>query len=75
MGKFINNNDIRNNNINNDTTEQHSEYSDHIYVAESKSKEQLYDRNNPIVKMILIILGSIAFFGTLYYILTAIGII
>lgn len=69
MGKFINNNDKKNN----IETGPHSEYSDHIYVAESDSKELLFDRNNPIVRMILLVLGSIAILGTLYYILTALG--
>lgn len=55
--------------------EQHSEYSDHIYVGESKSKEQLYDRNNPIVKTILIVLGLFVLIGSLYYILTGLGVI
>ena len=55
--------------------DEHNEYSDHIYVAESNSKEFLFDRNNPIVKIILIGLGLVALIGSIYYILTGIGII
>lgn len=55
--------------------ENHSEYSDHIYVKESSNKEQLYDRNNPFVKIILLILGLIAVFGTAYYVVTGLGLI
>ncbi len=69
MSKFINKN--VDNSIH--SNEPHSEYSDHIYVAESESKEQLYDRNNPIVKIILIAVGSVAVIGTIYYLLTALG--
>lgn len=58
-----------------DANEEYSEYSDHIYVGESQSKEQLYDRNNPIVKTILLILGIVAVLGTIYYILSGMGII
>lgn len=54
------NSDLNNNN--------NSEYSDHIHVEESKAKEQLYDRNNPLVKSILIVLGLVAIVGTIYYI-------
>ena len=71
MSKFINNNST-NNNVENGP---HSEYSDHIYVEESRGKEQLYDRNNPLVRIILLVLGAVAFFGTLYYILMALGTI
>ena len=53
----------------------HSDYSDHIYVKESASKEQLYDRNNPIVRIILLVLGLIAVIGTIYYVGTGLGII
>lgn len=59
----------------NKSINQQSEYSDHIYVGESKSKEQLYDRNNPIVKTILIVLGLFVLIGSLYYILTGLGVI
>ncbi len=59
----------------NSSSDQHSEYSDHIYVEESKSKEQLYDRNNPIVKTILIVLGLFVLIGSLYYILSGLGVI
>lgn len=70
MSKFINNsNDTDTNDI------VHSEYSDHIYVKESDSKEVLFDRNNPIVKIMLIVIGGIAFLGTLYYIMVAIGVL
>lgn len=60
---------------NSNDKEEHNEYSDHIYVAESNSKELLFDRNNPIVKMILLVLGLIAVIGTLYYVLTGLGVI
>ena len=53
----------------------HSEYSDHIYVKENPNQEQLYDRNNPLVKAILLFFGLIAVIGTLYYVLTGFGII
>lgn len=45
-----------------------SEYSDYIHVDESPGKEKLYDRNNPLVKFILLVLGMIAIFGTVFYI-------
>ena len=64
--KFINNNTEES-----DNSGIHSEYSDHIYVGESKSKEVLYDRNNPIVRIILLVLGSVAVLGTIYYIIQA----
>lgn len=64
--KFINNNKEVN-----DNSSVHSEYSDHIYVEESKSKEVLYDRNNPIVRIILLVLGSVAVLGTIYYVIQA----
>lgn len=57
------------------SSEEHNEYSNHIYVGESESKEQLYDRNNPVVKTILLILGVVAVLGTIYYVLSGIGII
>lgn len=70
MSKFINNkNDEEIENA------EHSEYSDHIYVKESDSKEVLFDRNNPLVRIILLVLGGFAFLGTLYYILLALGTI
>lgn len=56
---------IDNSELDNDNN---SEYSDHIHVEESKAKEQLYDRNNPLVKSILIVLGLVAIVGTIYYI-------
>lgn len=68
------NNDIYNfskgidNGKNSDLDNNNSEYSDHIHVEESKAKEQLYDRNNPLVKSILIVLGLVAIVGTIYYI-------
>lgn len=58
-----------------DSSKDQSEYSDHIYVGESHSKENLYDRNNPAVKVILLILGVVAVIGTVYYVLSGIGII
>lgn len=67
--------DIYNFERNISSKEEQGEYSNHIYVGESNSKEQLYDRKNPIVRMILLILGLIAFIGTIYYVLTGIGII
>lgn len=71
MSKFINKNTNVNNNVN--SNEPHSEYSDHIYVKESENKEVLYDRNNPIVKTILLALGLVAFLGVIYYIFVALG--
>ncbi len=50
--------------------ENQSDYSDHIHVNESPSKEVLYDRNNPFVKILLIILGSISILGCIYYVWT-----
>lgn len=80
--KFIqedlnNNSDIYNfeKGISSNSREEHGEYSDHIYVAESENKETLFDRNNPVVKMILLVLGLIAVIGTVYYVLTGIGTI
>lgn len=69
MSKFINNNSEQDNNV------PHNEYSDHIYVKESENQEILYDRNNPLVKIILLVLGSVAILGTIYYILLALGTI
>ena len=70
MSKFINDNSGNNAVSNN---EPHSEYSDHIYVKESDSKEVLFDRNNPLVKMILLALGLVSFLGVLYYVFVALG--
>ncbi len=58
-----------------DTEEEHNEYSNHIYVSESPNKERLYDRNNPLVRIILWLLGLFAAIGSIYYILTGLGII
>ena len=71
MSKFINNNSGKNDVVN--SNEPHSEYSDHIYVKESDSKEVLFDRNNPLVKMILLALGLVSFLGVLYYVFVALG--
>lgn len=49
-------------------TDNSNEYSDQIVVGNSKAKEEMLDRNNPIVKGILIVLGLVAVIGTLYYI-------
>lgn len=69
MSKFIsNNNDI-------DENVPHNEYSDHIYVKKSGNEEQLYDRNNPLVRIILLVLGGVAIVGTIYYVLLALGTI
>lgn len=80
--KFIQE-DLNNNDIYNfekgisskESNEEHSQYSDHIYVADKESKELLFDRNNPVVKLILFVLGSIAVVGTIYYVLIGLGII
>lgn len=45
-----------------------NEYSDHIHVKESPGKEQLFDRNNPFVRILLAIMGLIVVLGTAYYI-------
>lgn len=44
------------------------EYSDQIYVNESKGKEVMFDRKNPLVRLILLVLGLVAVIGTIYYI-------
>ncbi len=44
------------------------EYSDQIYVNESKGKEAMFDRRDPLVRLILLILGLVAVIGTIYYI-------
>lgn len=62
----ITSNDKKDVKINN--PEERSEYSDHIHVDESPGKEKLYDRNNPLVKFVLLVLGMIALFGTIFYI-------
>lgn len=44
------------------------DYSDQIYVNESKGKEVMFDRRNPFVRLILLILGFVAVIGTVYYV-------
>ena len=77
--KIINNNEEENKNIydfergissNIISNERHSEYSDHIYVPESLNKEQLFDRNNILVKLVLLILGLVSVAGTIYYVMS-----
>ena len=41
------------------SNEEHNEYSDHIYVGESESKEQLYDRNNRFYKTLIKVYNQI----------------
>lgn len=44
------------------------EYSDQIFIGDNNTKEVMFDRKNPIVKLFLFVLGLIAFGGTIYYI-------
>ena len=39
-----------------------------IYVNESRGKEVMFDRKNPLVRLILLALGLVAIIGTAYYI-------
>ena len=75
--KFFNENDFRNITNEQDTNYNKSadsygnskdEYSDRIYVDDTRGKAVMYDRRNPFVKLILIILGVVAIIGTIYYI-------
>lgn len=44
------------------------DYSDQIYVDASRGKEAMFDRKNPLVRLILLVLGCVAIIGTVYYI-------
>lgn len=64
---------IKNQNIDSNTSfDSHgnsmNEYSDQIFIGQSNAKEVMFDRKNPIVKLILIVLGLVALLGTIYYI-------
>ena len=75
--KFFNQNDFSNSDNNSTQTNQQpgfdshgnsrEEYSDQIYVNESRGKEVMFDRKNPLVRLILLALGLIAIIGTAYY--------
>ena len=71
-GKFFND-DLNLNDNSNYEFEEHvnkkDDHSDKIYLKENKKEAEMYDRNDPIVKVILTILGSIAVIGTIYYII------
>ena len=73
--KFINKDELNNSNQENNNIGPHSEYSDHIYVEKGRGEEDLYDRNNPIVKMILLVVGGVAGVGTIFYLLSALGVL
>lgn len=76
--KFFDQNDFNDSDNNSDQTNQQTgfdsygnsrdEYSDQIYVDESKGKEVMLDRKNPLVRLILLVLGLVAVIGTVYYI-------
>lgn len=53
-----------------DDDNNESEYSDKIKVTPSKSNNDYFDRNNPITKIILLVLGSFCLIGVLYYVIT-----
>ena len=49
---------------------EESEYSDKIKVTPSKSADDYLDRNNPITKIVLSVLGVFCLIGVLYYVIT-----
>ena len=48
-------------------------YSTSTYTAEGSTVTIYYDKNNPVVKVILLVLGGIIVVGAAYYIMTYLG--
>lgn len=64
----ITSNDKKDTKINSNQSQNQNQYSDHIHVEESPGKEFQFDRNNPLVRILLTIMGLIVVLGTVYYI-------
>lgn len=66
--KFFNN--LDNKEVNNENNNiKNNEYSNQIPISKVKFDENI-DRNNPIVKLFLILLGLFCIIGTIYYVVT-----
>lgn len=63
MAKFFNTD------FNEGDNEEESEYSDKIKVTHSKSADDYLDRNNPITKIVLSVLGGFCLIGVIYYVI------
>lgn len=63
MAKFFNTD------FNEGDNEEESEYSDKIKVTPSKSADDYLDRNNPITKIFLSVLGGFCLIGVIYYVI------
>ncbi len=69
MDSNNNSNDIYNLDQELDVNEKNQEQYNHL-IEHSRQKDDIYwDRNNPIVKILLIVLFAIAVIGTIYYVM------
>ncbi len=58
-----------NTDLENDKSEENSEYSDHIHVSPSKAHDEYIDRNSLSAKIFFIALGSFCVLGVAYYVI------
>ena len=63
MAKFFNTD------FDDDEDLEESEYSDKIKITHSKSADDYLDRNNPITKIVLSVLGGFCLIGVIYYVI------
>ena len=58
-----------NNNANLDVNKKNSEYYQNLMTEAGTDKNNYYDKNNPVVKILLIVLGAIILVGSLIVLL------